>query len=103
MTTRTYSQLNIRSKNLTGVKIELEQLIDKKITIIDYRTNDSKFSREGICLTIQIEYEGEKRVIFTGSGVLREDIEKTNREDFPFTTTIIKVPFKDKQFFFKFT
>jgi hypothetical protein len=96
--------LGIRSKNLTGDKIDIVDVIDKEITVIDYRVKDSKYSRDGFCTTLQIKFNGEIRVIFTGSGVLRQDIEALPREAFPFTTTIIKIPFKDnKQFFLKFT
>jgi len=97
------SSLGVKSKNLTGDKITIEEILDKSVMILDYRTGDSKFSRDGTCLTLQIEYEGKVRVIFTGSGVLKEDLETLSKDDFPFTSTIIKVPFKDKQFFFKFT
>lgn len=99
----TFSQLGVQSKNLTGVKIEIEKVLDKIITVFDFRVNGSKFSRDGMCLSIQIEYENDKRVIFTGSAVLLEDIEKIPKEGFPFTTTIVRIPFKEKQFFYKFT
>lgn len=99
---KAFSELGIRSKNLTGEKLEITEIINKNITVLDYRAGDSKYSRDGTCLTLQIEYEGEKRVIFTGSRVLLEDIQKPE-VTFPFTTTIIKVPFKERQFFLKFT
>jgi hypothetical protein len=43
------------------------------------------------------------RIIFTGSAVLREDIEKVPKEDFSITTTIIKVKIKDKPEWYQFT
>jgi hypothetical protein len=52
---------------------------------------------------MQIIYGGELRVIFTGSAVLREDIEKVSKTDFPIETTIIKVKVGDKPEWFQFT
>lgn len=104
MTTKAFSQLGVRSKNLTGVKIGIEEVIDQEITVLDYRVTESKFSRHGDCLHLQIEYKNELRVIFTGSGVLKEDIQKVDKADFPFTTRITKINFKTgKEWFLKFT
>lgn len=74
----------------------------KKIEILDYRIGESKINRNPL-LTLQILHEGEMRIIFTGSAVLREDIEKVPKEDFSITTTIIKVKIKDKPEWFQFT
>ena len=37
---------------------------------------------------LQIEIGGEDKVIFTGSGMLKKQIEQINKEDFPFLATI---------------
>ncbi|QTE37511.2 hypothetical protein J3L18_00135 [Mucilaginibacter gossypii] len=101
-TIKTFSSLGVRSKNLTGEKITIEEILDKPVTVLDYRVGDSKFNRNEY-LTLQILYEEKTRVLFTGSGVLKEDLEKLSKEDFPFISTIVKIPFNEKQFFFKFT
>ncbi len=95
--------MGVKSKNLTGDKIEIVEVIDKPITVLDYRVKESKYSRDGMCLSLQINYDGATRVIFSGSGVLLEDIEKVEKGDFPFETTIIKIPIDDRKFFLKFT
>lgn len=100
---KAFSELGVRSKNLTGDKIEMVDVLDKEIIVIDYRSGDSKYSRDGTLLTLQIKYNDETRVIFTGSGVLLEDIKKLPIEAFPFTTTIIKIPINERKFFLKFT
>lgn len=100
---KTFSELGVKSKNLTGDKIEIVDVLDKQITVLDYRAGGSKYSRDGILLTLQIKYNDETRVIFTGSGVLLEDIKLLPPESFPFTTTIIKIPINDRKFFLKFT
>lgn len=44
----------------------------------------------GKCLLMQIEHDGQHRVIFTGSDVLIEQMEKYGAE-VPFATTIKKI------------
>lgn len=100
---KAFNELGVKSKNLTGDKIEIVEVLDKQIEVLDYRVKESKYSREGMCLTLQIRYQGKIWVIFTGSKVLLEEIESLKGEWEAFTTTIIKVPFKEKQFFLKFT
>jgi hypothetical protein len=38
----------------------------------------------------QIESDGSKRVLFSGSSYLMDMIQKVPKEGFPFTTTIVK-------------
>jgi hypothetical protein len=100
----TYSELAIRSKNLEGKKIEIESILDQEIIVRDYRINNSKYGKEGSKrLDLQIEYQGETRLIFTGSGVLMEDIAKIPVEGFPFRCRIIKVAFGARNHYYKFT
>lgn len=82
-----------------GDKISPENVLNKDITVIGYKIEDSKFKEKGNgkCLNLQIEYKGEKRVMFSGSGYLMAAIQKVGKDDFPFTTVIIK---KNKSFQF---
>ncbi len=58
---------------------------------MDYMIKDSKFGKNNEkCLYLQIEFKGRKHVIFTGSIVLLEMIQKVPKSDFPFKTIIIK-------------
>lgn len=100
---KTFQSLNIKSKNLIGEKIEIVNILDKQITVTDYRVKESKYSRDGMCMTMQIIHDGVTHVIFTGSDVLRQDIEQVPKDNFPFTTTIIKVDIDQRKFFLKFT
>ncbi len=74
---------------LDGDKISISDVLNKEVTIIDYRVKESKL-KEGNYLTLQIEKEGEKYVIFTGSQVLIDQIERYKNE-LPFLTTIRKI------------
>jgi hypothetical protein len=89
MTTR-FSDLGIKvtTSHFIGDKIKINKVLNREITVIDFSVKSSKFN--GNCLNIQIELNGTKHVVFTGSTVLIETIEKVPRSAFPFLTTIIQ-------------
>ncbi|MEN6630529.1 MAG: hypothetical protein ABFC42_12885 [Sulfuricella sp.] len=80
------------SSPLDGDKIKLEEVINIELRIIGYNIRRSKYekNRSGKCLLLQIEHDGKHRVIFTGSDVLIEQMEKYGAE-VPFATTIKKI------------
>ena len=89
-----FSELGIKStqKRLTGEKIKISKILNREITVRDYRLETSKFgkNKSGKCLFLQIETEGQKHVVFTGSDVLIDLIQQVPADQFPFTTTIVK-------------
>lgn len=90
---KNFKDLNIEasSASLTGEKIKIDRVLNKPIVVHGYQLKDSKFEKgNGKCLHIQIEMNGEKRVVFTGSGVLMETIQKVPVDSFPFSATIVK-------------
>jgi hypothetical protein len=66
--------------------------MNKEIVVADFKVEDSKFTNKGSgkCLTLQIEYDNSKRVVFTGSTNLIQQIQQVPKEKFPFRATIIK-------------
>lgn len=96
-----FSDLAAQSK-LSGDKIEINNILNKEIIVTAFRTGPSKHAVGKRCLTLQIEYEGTKRIIFTGSEVLMKDLEGLETEDFPFQSTIVKESGGSKTWF-KFT
>jgi hypothetical protein len=76
------------SQIFTGDKIKMERILNREIKVMDYRIEDSKY--QGKCLHMQIEIGETRHVVFTGSGVLIEMIERVPKMDFPFITTIVK-------------
>jgi hypothetical protein len=56
-----------------------------------YKIVPSKFqdNGNGKCLNLHILNGGVENVVFTGSTVLMEQIEMVNKQDFPFTATIV--------------
>ena len=80
--------------SLDGVKIKLENILDKPLIVKDFRVTKSKF--DGDCLKLQVEINGENRVVFTGSNVLIEQAQKYS-DHMPFSAKITMV---DKYFSF---
>lgn len=81
-------------KVLEGDKIKIDDILNEEIIIHNYRIKDSRYSKNesGKYLTLQISKneKDEKKVVFTGSDVLIEQMEKYGRE-LPFAATIRKI------------
>ncbi len=76
---------------LIGDKVKIEDILGKEIIITGYRIRESKFNDRdhGKCITIQFTVDGIQKILFTGSEVLMNQIEKY-KEEIPFSTIIIK-------------
>lgn len=89
-----FSELKIKTPvpAMEGNKIEMFKVLNKEIKVWGYEIKPSKYPDKGNgkCLYMQIEIDGLKRVLFTGSGVLMETLELVPKDAFPFTTTIVK-------------
>jgi hypothetical protein len=89
-----FSDLNIKPKHdlFVGDKIKMLKVLNQEIIVHAYKIKESKFQKENFekCLQIQIEFKGEKHVLFTGSKVLAETIQQVKQENLPFITTITK-------------
>lgn len=77
---------------MVGDKIKIAKVLNREITVHDFRLEDSKFdkNKSGKCLHLQISITGEKHVVFTGSDVLIDLIQQVPKSEFPFTTIIVK-------------
>lgn len=91
---RRFSDLNIKPSTdaFVGNKIEIDNVLDVEITVTRYKIEKSKFEDKGngLRLVLQIKHDGRDRIVFTGSGVLMDMIEKVPQSEFPFITTIKK-------------
>ncbi len=86
-----FKDLNIppNIKTFVGDKISVKKLFNVPITVLEFKIGPSTQKPGTECLHIQIEKtDGEKRVIFTGSKVLMDQIKRVKPENFPFSTTI---------------
>jgi len=80
-------------KILDGAKMRIDDILNSEIEIIGYRVAKSKYTKNksGECLTLQfIDNGGERKVLFTGSDVLIDQMNKYKSE-IPFTATIKRV------------
>jgi len=77
---------------IEGAKIKIDDIINREILVKDYKVRPSRYEKKDCdkCLTLQFELEGVLRVLFTGSNVLIDQIEKY-RHEIPFLTTLKKI------------
>ncbi len=84
--------IKIPTKGLEGDKVKIERVLNREITVQEFRIVKSNFEEKGNgkCLHLQILVSGMQYVVFSGSGVLMEMIEQVPKDKFPFTTTIVQ-------------
>lgn len=79
---------------MDGRKINLDDATEKEIIVTGFRVSSTKYaeSKSPHCLTVQFTFANsdEKRVFFTGSKVLREQLE-LHKDKLPFQAVIKKV------------
>ena len=88
-----FSQFNIAatSKNFEGDKIKMSKILNREIVVHAFKIEESKVFKDrgsGKCLHLQISFNYEKHIVFTGSSGLIEVIEQIPANGFPFTTVI---------------
>ncbi|MHB1278268.1 MAG: hypothetical protein ACYC1Q_07710 [Bacteroidia bacterium] len=76
--------------SFAGEKIAVDRILNKEIIVHHYTVEPSKKKEGTMCLNLQIEVDGAKRLIFTGSKSLMNQITQVAKDDFPFTTAITK-------------
>lgn len=88
-----WADLNIplpERKNFIGEKISMAKILNKDVEILDYKIEDSKKCEGGKCLTLQLRFAGESRVLFTGAQFLIKQIEKVEKNNLPVVVCIVK-------------
>lgn len=75
---------------MPGKKKRLDEILNKKITVVDYRLRRSKHRDGSQCLQLQFVLDGEVFILFTGSSVLIHQIEVSS-DKIPFSGTITKI------------
>lgn len=76
--------------SFSGDKIKIDKILNMEILILKFKIEPSKHKVNTNCMTLQIEKQGIKHVIFTGSSVLMQMIQLVPEDKFPFRTTIVK-------------
>lgn len=85
-----FREFNIKPRinAFVGEKIQVQKLFNLPITVLAFKLEPSKQKKGTEFLTLQIEKSGEKRIVFTGSVVLIDQIKRVPENSFPFVTTI---------------
>lgn len=72
-----------------GDKIKLNKILNEPIIVHKYKLEKSKYEKgDGLCLVLQIEKNGTKHILFSGSGTLKSMIALVPHDKFPFETVI---------------
>ena len=89
-----FARFNIQAATqaFEGDRIKIDRVFNKLIVVEAFEIRDSKFKDKGNgkYLLMQVYVDNTKRVVWTGSIHLMEIIQKIEKKDFPFETTIIK-------------
>jgi len=77
---------------LDGDKVKIDDLVNCDLVVIGYRIEKSRFSKNksGDYLTLQVEIDGKRQIVFTGSDVLIDQMREYGSE-VPFAAVIRKV------------
>lgn len=89
---KSFKDFGIKSsvKSFTGEKIRIIKILNREITVHDFRVDESKYKDKGKCLCLSISVGETRHVIFSGSNSLIEMINQVPAGEFPFKTTIIQ-------------
>lgn len=92
MQTKRFSDFAEGDGPLEGDKVKIDSILNQEILITGYKIRNSKYRKEGTeqYLTIQFQIDEHERILFTGSNVLIDQLEKY-KDNLPFYTTIKKV------------
>ncbi len=84
--------VEIDSAPMLGEKIKINRVINHEIEVLDYAVNESKFKEKSgnEYLKLQIRFNDEVRVLFTGASMLIKAIRKIDKDKLPFKTIIIE-------------
>lgn len=97
----TFKDLGIEThieRKFTGLKIEPYKILNEQIAIHFYKIEPSKFPNKGDCLTMQITYREEKRIVFTSSMGLMRILNQVPEKSFPVKTIIKKMEDRSYEF-----
>uniref|UniRef100_A0A6M3M1B5 Uncharacterized protein n=1 Tax=viral metagenome TaxID=1070528 RepID=A0A6M3M1B5_9ZZZZ len=85
-----FSDFAEESKSFDGDKKKIDDISNQEILIIDYKIKDSKQHKGSQYVTIQFKIDDVNYIVFTGSKVLSEQLEKY-KDNIPFYTQIKKI------------
>jgi hypothetical protein len=89
---RKFSDFAESPEILDGEKIRIDDVLNRELVVTGFSVRDSKYSKNksGKYLTLQVRINDEKRVVFTGSDVLIDQMTKYGNQ-VPFVAIVKKV------------
>lgn len=85
-----FSDFADESKSFEGDKKKIDEIINQEILILDFKVKDSKQRKNSMYITIQFNLNGSTFIVFSGSGILIDQLEKY-KDNIPFYTQIKKI------------
>jgi len=82
-------KIKTQSSNFPGKKIDITELYNIEIIVLAYKIEPSTAKVGTLRLTLDIEHENKRRITWTGSKVLQEQIQQVPETGFPFKTKIV--------------
>ncbi len=77
--------------NFIGDKITMKKILNLPIVVHGYKIEDSKADKnKGKYLTLQIMFDKNFRIVFTGGQSLMHSIKQITEDQMPFNTTIVE-------------
>jgi len=73
---------------LEGEKVNIENVLDKEILITNFQFRQSHY-HEGAYMILQFRNDGELKVVFTATEVVKKQLER-HKDQLPFYGTIVK-------------
>lgn len=85
-----FSDFAEEAKVFEGDKKKIDEILNKEILVLDFKTKESKHHRDSQYTTIQFKLDDANYILFNGSRVLAEQLEKY-KDNLPFYATIKKI------------
>ncbi len=85
-----FSDFAEETKVFDGDKKKIEDVLNQEILVVDFKVKSSKHKQASLYVTIQFKIGNTNYIVFTGSGVLIDQLEKY-KDSMPFYTTIKKI------------
>lgn len=85
-----YSDITTSRPPMTGDKVKIDKILGKEIAVLAYEIKPSTQKENTDYLSLQIELENEKHILFTGSSVLMDQIDEC-KDNLPFLAKIEKI------------
>lgn len=97
----TFQTLGVKKikRPFEGKKVNINDLVGKPITILDFEIRDSKKKADTKYVRMQISLDGTKLYVNTGSKYLMEILSQITVEDLPIETEVLN----NRGFYFKGT